>query len=93
MQVNSAQIKRDHVLALMMEDGFGPDEVLANAAVYAKELTGRHQSPTAMRRIAQIARSLIYPRGKHPRPFNKRREGKLRRQERRFVLSMKGIPT
>lgn len=67
MKINSAQINRDHVLALMMEDGFGPDEVLANVAVYAREITGHNPTPTAMRRIAQIACSLVYSKGKHPR--------------------------
>jgi len=56
---NSAGIKRQHVLDLMMEDGFGPDEVIEHAAEYAKVITGTRPSTTAVTRVQQIARAII----------------------------------
>ena len=58
-QVNSAGIKREHVLGLMMEDGFGPDEVIAHAREYASSITETQPSRTAILRIKRIARGII----------------------------------
>ena len=57
--VNSKNIRKGHVLELMMEDGFGPDEVLAYAEEYASTITGTRPSRTAIIRIKRIARGLL----------------------------------
>ncbi len=57
--INSAGIKRQHVLELMLRDGFGPDEVIDHAAEYAKEITGTRPSKTAVTRIQQISRAIL----------------------------------
>ncbi|KKL95183.1 hypothetical protein LCGC14_1857160 [marine sediment metagenome] len=58
-RVNSAGIKREHILGLMMEDGFGPDEVIAHAKEYASSITGTRPSRTAILRVERIARGII----------------------------------
>ena len=58
-QVNSAGIKKGHVLELMMEDGFGPDEVIAHAKEYASSITRTRPSRTAILHIKRIARGII----------------------------------
>lgn len=59
--MNSAQIKRDHVLTLMFKDGFGPDEALAHVDDYCRELTGTKPSPSARAVVARFIRS-TYPK-------------------------------
>lgn len=58
MIVNTKQITRPLILQLMLEDGFGPDEVLGHSKVYAKELTG-NTSPTAVAIVERHARGII----------------------------------
>ncbi len=63
---NSAEITQEHVQKLMMEDGFGPEDVLNHANKYAAAITGTSPSRTAAARIRAIARGMIAEALKRP---------------------------
>jgi len=56
--MNTREITRDAVMNLMMEDGFGPDEVMEHTADYSIALTG-HDTPTGRLRVKQIANGIL----------------------------------
>ena len=56
---NSAGIKLEHVTNLMMEDGYGPEDVIAHAEEYAELITGTKPSNTAVARVQAIGRSIL----------------------------------